>query len=67
MVLKYGAVSTLPHHTMTYSWGTQQKGQPFNTLLLLAASSLLTGPGFTGDIQMLMLINAITLTAVILQ
>lgn len=28
MVLKYCAVSTLPHHRMTYSWGTQHKGRP---------------------------------------
>lgn len=45
MVLKYCAVSTLPHHLTTYSWGTQYKAQPFTTVLLLAASSLRAGPG----------------------
>lgn len=39
MVLKFHAVSTLPHHLLTYSEGTQHKGQLFTTLLLLAASS----------------------------
>lgn len=38
MVLKFHAVSTLPHHLLTYSEGTQHKGQLFTTLLLLAAS-----------------------------
>lgn len=39
VVLKFHAVSTLPHHLLTYSEGTQHKGQLFTTLLLLAASS----------------------------
>lgn len=45
MVLKYCAVSTLPHHLETYSWGTQHEAQPFTTVLLLAASSLWPKPG----------------------
>lgn len=44
MVLKYCAVSTLPHHLMTYSWGPWPKAQPC-TVLLLAASLLWREPG----------------------